>query len=176
MEVINQPSDLVPGDYDGDGQLGAADLDLQAKQMVLSPVPPPAGYDLDGDNDVDGDDRIKWLHDLKNVYVGDANLDNEFNSNDFVQVFVAGKYETAQLALWQEGDWDGKRTFDSGDFVAAFVDGGYETGPRPGAVSAVPEPGGMLLAVVGLLFCIGNPLRHERTNVARASVPPCLRA
>ncbi len=59
----------------------------------------------------------------------------EFNSSDFVQAFVAGKYETEAAAVWSEGDWDGSGTFGSADFVAAFVDGGYELGPPPAAVS-----------------------------------------
>jgi hypothetical protein len=40
--------------------------------------------------------------------------------------------------------------FESGDFVAAFADGGYEIGPRPGAVSAVPEPSGSALLLLAL--------------------------
>ncbi len=94
MEFLPRPS--LPGDYNGNQQLDADDLDLQAGAMVNPPSPLPAGYDLDGDKDVDPDDRVKWLHDLKNVYIGDADLNGEFNSGDFVQVFVAGKYETQQ--------------------------------------------------------------------------------
>ena len=145
---------VVTGDYNNNQQLDAGDLDKQAEQMVRNPVPPPAGYDLNGDNKVDGEDRLVWLHDLKNVYVGDADLSGEFNSADFVQVFVAGKYETGQKALWGDGDWDGNQVFDSGDFVAAFIDGGYETGPRPGAVSAVPEPSSVVLVLLGALLLV----------------------
>ena len=32
-----------------------------------------------------------WVNDLKNTWIGDANLDLEFNSGDMVQVFVAGQ-------------------------------------------------------------------------------------
>ncbi len=143
----------VKGDYNNNGTLDAADLDLQATK--IGTVPPPAGYDLDADNDVDYDDRVAWLHDLKKTWVGDSNLDLVFDSNDFVQVFVAGKYESGAAAGWEAGDWDGNKVFDSGDFVAAFVDGGYEIGQRPGAVSAVPEPGSIVLALVGLLGLAG---------------------
>ncbi len=68
-----------------------------------------------------------------------------------MQVFQAGKYETQQESGWSEGDWDGSGTFDSDDFVTAFQDGGYEQGPRPGAVSAVPEPTAACLLASGLL-------------------------
>ena len=65
--------------------------------------------------------------------------------------FQAGKYETANPATWVQGDWDGNKLFQSGDFVAAFADGGYEAGARPAAVSAVPEPGSIVLALLGMM-------------------------
>ena len=83
---------------------------------------------------------------------GDWDGDGDFTSSDIVLAFQAGKYEVAgAAATWVQGDWDGNQLFTSADFVAAFADGGYEAGPRPGAVSAVPEPGSIVLALVGLL-------------------------
>ncbi len=148
----------LAGDYSGNGTLDAADLDLQAVAMVGGQN--PKNFDLNGDNLVDFGDREMWLHDLKKTWVGDANLDLVFDSNDFVQVFVAGKYETGGPAQWEEGDWNGDRLFDTNDFVAAFVDGGYEIGQRPGAVSAVPEP-----STIGLsLLAVGPMLLAWRTR------------
>ena len=95
-----------------------------------------------------------WIKDesIAHTYVGDSNLDGEFNSSDFVHVFTAGKYETGQTAGWGDGDWDGNALFDSSDFVAAFTDGGYELGPP--AVTAVPEPCGLVTALISLLACV----------------------
>ncbi len=144
----------LPGDYNGNGQLDAGDLDLQA--AAITGGQNPKAFDLNNDNVVNFGDREMWLHDLKKTWVGDANLDLLFDSNDFVQVFVAGKYETGDTAGWEAGDWDGNQVFDSGDFVAAFVDGGYEIGQRPtAAVSAVPEPTAAWLLVSGLLGLFG---------------------
>ena len=85
-----------------------------------------------------------WVYDLKNTYFGDANLDGKFDSGDFVEVFIPGKYETEEEALWNEGDWTGDMVFDTGDFVFVFAEGGYEEGLKDG-VKAVPEPTGSLL-------------------------------
>ena len=142
------------GDYNGNGHLDVGDLDRQAAVGIATQ---DLTYDLNGDRVVDyAGDRVTWLHELKNVYVGDANLDLEFNSGDMVQVFQQGKYETALAAGWAEGDWDGNQVFDSADMVAAFVDGGYEQGPRTDA-AAVPEPMAWTLLLIGLpLWLIGR--------------------
>ncbi len=146
------PSVGLTGDYNGDKLLDAADLDLQA--AVIKQGSNQAKYDLTGDSLVDMADRVFWVESptVKNTYLGDANLDGEFNSTDFVDVFVAGTYETGQPAGWAQGDWNADLVFDSGDFVAAFVGGGYELGPRPvAAVRSVPEPTAITLLLVGLL-------------------------
>ena len=132
--------------------LDADDLDLQAKAIVTGkPLDP---YDENKDGKVSYSDRELWVHDFKNTYIGDADLNGEFNSNDFVQAFQAGKYETTESAGWSEGDWNGDGLFKSDDFIIAFQDGGYEQGPRTDA-AAVPEPGGVVLMSValGLIFC-----------------------
>ena len=107
-------------------------------------------------------DHRVWVKDLKRTWFGDADLDGEFNSNDFVQVFKAGTYETDSEAGWSEGDWNADGVFDSVDFITAFTDGGYEQGPRTG-VAAVPEPAGWSLFVIGLLpWLLGR--RREETG------------
>jgi hypothetical protein len=128
--------------------LDAGVLDLQAS-VIIDDTSLPRGYDLDGNRDVDYSDRVHWLHYLRKTWVGDANLDLEFNSSDMVQIFATGKYETGEDAGWAEGDWDANLEFNSSDMVAAFADGGYEKGPQPPAV-AVPEPTSILLLVMGL--------------------------
>ena len=141
----------ITGDYNNNGQLDAGDLDLQA-EAIAGGLHPPA-YDLTGDDLVTFADREFWVNELKNTWIGDANLSGEFNSGDMVQVFARGKYEKPELASWEEGDFDGDTKFGSGDMVAAFVAGGYEKGAKPGgpnpAVSAVPEPSSVLLLLFG---------------------------
>ncbi len=133
----------VPGDFDGDGELTIADIDDLTRQSAS--LTNPVDYDLNGDAAVNQDDVKFWIGDLKNSWVGDANLDGEFNSGDLVAVLSAGKYESDVDAEWSTGDFNGDGRSNSSDLVAALSDGGYEQGPRA-AVAAVPEPGSLVLS------------------------------
>lgn len=136
----------VEGDFNDSGARDVVDLDLLATAMGGN----DSSFDLTGDGSVDFEDRLKWVVELTNTFIGDANFDGQFNSSDFVTVFGAAKYETDQPATWAEGDWNGDGKFNSSDFVAAFGGGGYELGPREGGLMVVPEPSSVLL-----LFGIG---------------------
>jgi hypothetical protein len=149
----------VPGDFDMDGSLTAADIDsLRAEVRAGTNT---STFDVNGDNVVNSADRTHWISELKKTYVGDSNLDNEFNSTDFVLVFTAGQYEDTVPgnSTWATGDWNGDADFNSADFVAAFTEGGYEKGPRP-AANSVPEPG-LSLLIAPLVAAI---LWHRRTR------------
>ncbi|MCA9199051.1 MAG: hypothetical protein KDA87_16000 [Planctomycetales bacterium] len=139
-----------PGDFDANGSLELADINLLAGAIQSNSN--PASFDLTEDGLVNSDDLNSWIVDLKNTWIGDANLDGEFNSSDFVAVFTAGKFEQELDATWDEGDWTGDGRFNSSDFVAAFTDGGFEIGPR-GGVAAVPEPSSPFLPAILLLAC-----------------------
>ena len=141
----------LPGDYNGNGELDAGDLDLQALAIRDGGGPE---FDLNNDGQIDFNDRLVWVNDLKDSWIGDANLDLEFNSTDLVIVFQIGKYETAQPAVWAEGDWTGDGAFTSSDFVAAFQNGGYDFGVRPSVV-VVPEPStGAVFLLAGLTVLV----------------------
>ena len=148
------------GDYDGDGDLDGADVDTVAAAVRASDT--AAKFDLDGNGAVNNADRLFWVESLKNTYLGDSNLDGEFNTADFVAVFTVGEYEDgiAGNSGWAEGDWDGDADFGTSDFVAAFSAGGYELGPRA-AVSAVPEPATLGLLAMGML-CLVRGWRFQR--------------
>ena len=141
----------TPGDYNADGAVDVADIDLQSAAMK-DPNPDLGTFDENGDGEVNFDDRLIWVKTHRKTRVGDANLDGEFSSGDLVSVFAAGKYETGDMASWAEGDWDGDMTFGSGDLVAAFSDGGYEQGPL--AARAVPEPTSICLLSVALVLSV----------------------
>ncbi len=151
-ELFIEPTLTLPGDFDEDGDLDVDDIDLLNAELKSGNVNP--AFDVNGDGEVNKSDLVFFVEDESrlNTWVGDANLDGEFNSGDLVDVFVAGLYETGMAAGWQEGDWNGDGVFDSGDFVDAFVSGGYELGPRGQPEGEmVPEPSLKLLLICGLL-------------------------
>ena len=142
----------IAGDFDGDGQLTALDINELTRQSASGAN--VATYDVNGDASVNSDDVKSWIRDLRNSWVGDANLDGEFNSGDLVTVLAAGAYEQNVPSDWSAGDFNGDGRTDTGDLVAALADGGYETGVRA-AVSAVPEPASISLLGMAVLSLLG---------------------
>jgi hypothetical protein len=143
------------GDFNRDNVLNAADIDALSAQIRTQTN--PVAYDVTGDGKVDEADRTRWVEVLKKTWFGDADLNGEFNSSDFVTVFQAGQYEDAVVgnSTWATGDWNGDTEFTSGDFVTAFQGGGFEQGARA-AVAAVPEPHALMLSLlsgIGFFSC-----------------------
>lgn len=128
-------------DLNHDGQIDARDIDVMSAELLAGTE--PFDLDLNRDNSINSDDRSELIEKVLNTYIGDSNLDGEFNSGDFVSVFSANEYEDgiAGNSTWATGDWNGDGEFDSGDFVTAFATGGYEAGLR---TFAVPESYSML--------------------------------
>jgi hypothetical protein len=142
---------VTPGDYNHNGTLDAADIDDLTIQTARGTH--PASYDLNADALVDAGDIKIWVGDLFHSWIGDANLDGQFNSTDLVSVLAAGTYEVDVDSVWSTGDFNGDGRTNSSDLVAALADGGYEMGPRP-AVAAVPEPATPTLLVMAIVvYC-----------------------
>lgn len=138
-----------------DFENGNGSVVVDLTEDVTSIVAPNGGHgDLDNDGDVDGDDRLIWVHDVQNTYFGDSNLDGVFDSRDLVIVFQAGEYEDGIMknSSWATGDWNGDWEFSSSDLVAAFTDGGFEQGPR--AAHVVPEPSSAMMLLGALLLLL----------------------
>jgi formylglycine-generating enzyme required for sulfatase activity len=137
----------LAGDFNRNGVLDIADLDAltyySASGMNL------LHFDFNSDGLVDGRDVNIWIKARFHSWIGDANLDRQFSSQDLIDLFAAGTYETNMDAVWSTGDLNGSGRFDSGDLIDALADGGYELGPRP-TVAAVPEPGGIILLLLSL--------------------------
>jgi hypothetical protein len=150
-----------PCDFNGDGVLDVEDLNLMLAEVNAGTH--RSEFDMDDDGLVNAADIKVYVEspDKLNTFIGDANLDLEFNSSDMVQVFAQGKYETGRQAMWEEGDWTGDLVFDSSDMVAAFVGGGFELGPRSTAVVPEPKTAVLILASTIILPVIRRKLTRQ---------------
>ncbi len=152
------------GDFNGNGVRDVDDIDQLTRQAATKNH--DSGFDINGDSLVDVLDIQAWVGDLENTWVGDSNLDGEFNSTDFISAFQAGKFETAEMSVWSEGDWTGDGVFESGDLVAAFQDGGFELGPRS-AGQSVPEPMSLLMLAVSVIMLASTERQRRLRSLSR---------
>ena len=147
------------GDFSHDGIIDCDDADLLTQAVASGDN--DIIYDLTNDGLVNFHDLLEWVDEVRHTYLGDANCDGEFNSTDLVKVFQKAKYETGLPAVWSSGDWNGDGLFDSGDLVVAFQQGGYEKGPRWVDAEVVPEPGSVVLTLIGILVFAFNRQRSS---------------
>lgn len=157
FDPISAGLTMVPsavGDLDANGTLEAIDIDWLSDRIRGEEPPvwwlPDPMFDLNQDSVIDSQDHHAWVKERKQTWVGDTNLDGEFDTADIVAILTAGKYETKIRCGWAEGDWNGDAFFNTTDLVMALMDGGYEQGPWS-PIAAVPEPSAFWLLAIGLL-------------------------
>ncbi len=93
-------------------------VDVSANQKVTDGVEAVVdGYACEGILTADGN--------CVAAQQGDANRDGRFDRADIDQVLQAGKYATAEHAVWGEGDWNNDGRFDQADIIAALQAGNY---------------------------------------------------
>lgn len=155
----------IEGDYDGDGELTTGDIEVICSQFDQDN--PDPRMDINGDTVVDFQDLRIWVEEISNTYIGDANLDGEFGTGDFVQVFIVGEYEDgiSNNSTWAEGDWNCDGEFDTRDFVDAFQSDGFERGPRNPVTRHVPEPTCSFWFASAITFLL---LRNRPKKIARS--------
>ena len=102
----------VAGDFDGDRQLTAIDIDRMNTAIRTGSA--DLTFDLTADGVVDLDDHSYWVHTGKATYIGDANLDGLFDNLDLVAILQSGQYQDTIVgnSTWSTGDWnaDGELT------------------------------------------------------------------
>ena len=81
----------VTGDFDDDGQLSVVDIETIA--AAINSGSTDARFNLNADGIVAPSDHIYWVIDLRKTWIGDVNMDGEFNTSDLVEAFQAGEYE-----------------------------------------------------------------------------------
>ena len=114
-------TDAPTGDFNKDGQLDAADVDVYCA-VQNSTGAPVAEFDLTGDGLLGFDDLRTLVFDILSSRFGDANLDGAFTTGDIVQVFQVGEFEddVPSNSNWADGDWNCDGEFTSRDVVLAF--------------------------------------------------------
>ena len=149
-----------PCDFDGSGSLDIADVEILTAAIAAGDM--DAKFDVNGDGIVSAADQKFFVEDASkmNSYLGDGNLDGEFNTNDLVGFFQAGKFETGSAATFAQGDHNADGMFNTSDLVSMFQSGGFEKGPKA-AVAAVPEPSSLVLALLSFIGLVGLT---RRTN------------
>ena len=90
VQILHAPIRLsqTSGDFNVNGVLDAPDLDELTRQSsggLNSPA-----YDLTDDALVNTEDVHAWVKDLFHTWIGDTDLDGEFNSSDLVSVRASG--------------------------------------------------------------------------------------
>ena len=150
--------ELLDGDFNLDGNVDLDDLDVLTNQV--NSASGDLDFDVNGDGALSFADRVFWLEEIANTFVGDSNFDGQFDSSDMIRAFQSGEYEDSipNNSTWQEGDWNGNGDFESGDLILAFQRGGYESGPRMSLASAttVPEPTGLSTLFLAAFFTLAS--------------------
>ena len=137
----------IPGDFDGDGGADAADINLLFEQMRAAV--PDLRFDLTGDGLVDTNDRNAMVFDVLGTTYGDADVDDAFDSQDFVDIFQMGEYndDIPGNSTWEEGDWNGDGDFNELDIMLAFAYGGYEDSAQPALAARASHDRGVVSAL-----------------------------
>jgi autotransporter-associated beta strand protein len=93
--------------------------------------------------------------------LGDMNLDGLIDILDVAGFLNAGKFDSGQPAVWDEGDVTYDGVVDVLDAVEFVASASFDAGPyaAAGAAVTVPEPGGGLVALAaGIAVVVGRAL------------------
>ena len=102
----------LAGDLDGDGQLGATDVN--ALSAVIANGSDHPAFDVNGDSLVNLDDLYYWVVNLKHTLMGDANLDSTVDGEDFI-VWNGSKFTSS--TAWTDGNFNADSFVDGSDFI-----------------------------------------------------------
>lgn len=124
MVTIEVSTPLPEGDFSGDGNVTAIDVDLLAMGIANGG---DTRFDVNQDGTVDLEDRRHLIEVTLGSLYGDSNLDGVFDSTDLVSTFQRARYEDfdGEEVGWQDGDWNGDGRFTSADLVLAMQGGNY---------------------------------------------------
>jgi hypothetical protein len=138
------------GDFNEDGVLTAADIDLLTTEIASQGLDPV--FDLSGNGVVDEADLTTWLFDaaqhngFSEAYLtGDANLDGSVDAGDLNNLALSWRQE---VSLWSSGDFTANGTVDAADLNALAINW-RQSIPL---AATVPEPSSFFLNLLGVVL------------------------
>ena len=142
--ALNSPPELR-FDFDENGQLDAADIDILSARVLAGEF--LESFDLNEDGLIDHEDKRFLVEDVAGVHFGDANLDRRVDFDDFLKLSSG----FGEAGGWSDGDFDGNGIVEFPDFLTLSGNFGSDTST---VATAVPEPTGLGLAMLGVLGLI----------------------
>lgn len=139
--TLRRLTDLPDADFDDDGVLAIADIDLLGDEIARGDN--AEGFDLTGDGAVNLEDRDAWLA-AANVPLGDLNLSGTVDSTDLG--LLLNQFHGINVA-YSAGDLNSDWILDSTDLGLLLNNFGA------GTAQAVPEPssfGLLIFVMIGL--------------------------
>jgi hypothetical protein len=132
------------GDFDGDGDIDADDIDALGAAIAAGGAD-PGTYDMDGDGDVDSDDFAFHVHNLVDTALGQGTgtAFGDFNLDGMVGILDLGLLGDGynQSLGWANGD-------ANGDGIVGILDLGHLGDNYGYDGSAIPEP--VTMSVLGI--------------------------
>jgi hypothetical protein len=132
------PLDALPGDFDGDSDVDADDIDLLAAAIAAGST--DTLFDLDGSSVIDQGDLDEMILNVIGTAFGDANLDLAVDLIDLSA--LASSF--GQTSGWAGGNFNTDTTVDLIDLSLLASNFGAGT-------VVLPEPSSMALLVLGML-------------------------
>ncbi len=134
------------GDFDNDGMLDCDDINTLVNAVATGNT--SSSYDVNGDGQVNVLDVHAWITDLKGTVIGDANLDNVVDGQDFI---AWNDHKFTSTAAWCSGDFNADGVVDGQDFIT-WNDHKFQSASS----SHVPEPASGILNMAFLLLGVAR--------------------
>ena len=148
IEFENSVVETLLGDFDGDNELLANDIDLLCAAVRSGEN--AIDFDLNADGVVDLEDQRVWVEDVRGTFFGDADLDGSVLFPDFLALsnsFGQSPFDGG----WAMGDHDCDSEVNFSDFL--LLSANFGSVGEAAASASVPEPnGGLWVALFGILI------------------------
>lgn len=120
--VVGRVGDAdLPGDFNLDGSVDAADIDLLCVALH-TPDADLGTYDVNADGELNTVDSDYWIREIAETRRGDLDLDGDVDFEDFLE--LSGNFGSAE-AGWAAGDLDCDGEVGFEDFLAMAANFGF---------------------------------------------------